>query len=152
MDVVVYKAGIPAMSEHALDTVSRLTAELRKMEQEPYTLDDLLHAEMYARTVTLPPGLWTGAKVQRGTILTIVGDALVYIGEDKPLSVSGVTVLAASAGRKQAFYTETGITIVMVAAFAGGTAAEAEAYLCAEPHLLPPRGEPGKRTITQTGE
>lgn len=152
MDVVVHKAGIPAMSAQALDAVSRLTTELLKMEQAPFKTRHTLHAGMYARTVTLAPGLWTGTHVTRGTILIIIGEALVYIGQDEPLPVSGVTVLPASAGRKQAFLAKTEVTLVMVATFKAGTVAEAEASLTDELDLLSPLDDASKHHIDQTGE
>lgn len=152
MDIAVYEAGIPAMSSHAVSTVRRLETAMRKFEQAPYVIKHTLHAGMYARTVTLAPGLWAGAQVKRGTILTIIGDALVYVGKAEPLQVRGVTVMPASAGRKQAFVAQTEITLVMVAACDAATVAEAEAYLCAETDLLPSLDDVSKHQIEQTGE
>jgi hypothetical protein len=127
---------IPAMSPTAIDLVRRMESVVREMPQAPFKLDHLLHAGMYARTVTLPPGYWGGALVQEATILIVVGRATIFTGEDEPLRVSGVTVLPAAAGRKQAFVAEDFITLIMIAAVDAKTAPEAEAKLCAEPHIL----------------
>lgn len=135
-DLVEVRPSIPAMSPQALDIVRRMEAVVRTMPQEPFKLDHLLHAGMYARTVTLPPGYWGGALTLTASIVIVVGDALVYTGEDEPLQVSGVTVLPASAGRKQAFSTNDYVTIIMVAATDAKDVPEATAQLCAEPEIL----------------
>lgn len=127
---------IPAMSATAIDLVRRMESVVRDLPQAPFKLDHLLHAGMYARTVTLPPGYWGGALVKEATILVVIGAATIYTGEDEPLRVSGVTVLPASAGRKQAFVTEDHVTLIMIAAVDAKTVSEAELALCAEPHIL----------------
>jgi hypothetical protein len=146
---VTFQDGIPTMSQHALDLVSALTTKMLTMEQTPYRIYHTLHGGVYTRTVTLPPGLWTGALVKRPTTLTIIGEALVYVGNKDPLNVSGVVVIPASAGRKQAFVAKTEITIIMTAACEAKTVAEAEAFLCGETHLLPSLDG---AIIEQTGE
>ena len=148
----IYAPGIAPMSERALDNVSRLTTEMLKQEQLPYHVWHTLNGGVYTRMVKLPGGLWTGAMVQRASTLTVIGDALIYIGEDAPIEVTGVTVIPAGAGRRQAFLAKGPITLVMTAACDAATVEEAEAYLCAETHLLPPLSEDGKHTITISGE
>lgn len=153
MDIAVYEAGVPAMSSQAVDTVRRMETLARKMEQISFVTRHTLHAGMYARTVTIPAGaLITGAQVKRGTILIVCGDALIYVGADAPLQVRGYTVLPASAGRKQAFLTQSEVTITMVAPCDATTIAEAEASLTDETDLLPSLDDASKHQIEQTGE
>lgn len=130
------RPSIPPLSPVALDLVRKMESLVREMPQAPFKLDHLLHAGMYARTVTLPPGLWTGALVKEDTILIVIGDATLYVGEDEPLRISGVTVLPASAGRKAAFVAEGHVTMIMLAVCAARTVPEAEALLTDEAHIL----------------
>lgn len=136
MGAVATRPAIPPMSPAALDLVRRMESVVRALPQAPFKLDHLFHGGVYTRTVTLPPGYWGGAEVAKETTLVIVGDAVIYTGEDEPLSVRGVTVLPAAAGRKQAFVCDSHITLIMFAACHAKTASEAEAILCAEPHIL----------------
>src|SRR5688572_3519931 len=94
---------IPAMSPAALDIVRRMEAVVRELPQEPFKLDHWLHHGVYTRMVTLPPGYWGGALVKEPTTFIVIAAALIYTGDDEPAPVSGVTVLPAAAGRKQAF-------------------------------------------------
>lgn len=136
MSELAVRPAIPAMSEQALDLVRRMEAVVRDLPQAPFKLDHLLHGGMYARTVTLPPGYWSGALVIKSTILIVIGEATIYIGEEEPLRVSGVTVLPASAMRKQAFTVDRHVTLIAIAATGAGTVAEAEAQITAEPDSL----------------
>lgn len=127
---------IPPMSQRAIAIVRSMEAVVRDMPQEPFKLDDFLHAGMYLRMVTLPAGYWGGAEVKADTILIVIGDATIFTGGDEPLIVRGVTTIRAAAGRKQAFFTKQTITLIMVAATDAGTTDEAVKLLCAEPEIL----------------
>lgn len=133
----VARPHIPAMSQEAVDKVRRLEGIARRFKQLPVEIQDLLHAGMYARTAIVPAGaLVTGAQLNQGTILVVVGDGSIYVGAEEPLRVTGVTVLPASAGRKSAFLAETDLTIIAIAACSAETVAEAEALLTDETDLL----------------
>lgn len=135
-NMTVRKAVIPTMSPEALAIVRRMEDVVRQMPQEPFKLDEFLHGGVYTRMVTLPPGYWGGAEVAGETTLIIIGAATIFTGEDEGLPVSGVTVLPAAAGRKQAFVTKDYVTLVMVAATDAATTEDAVLALCAEPEIL----------------
>lgn len=139
MDLVAQprELAIRPMSAHAVETVRSMETMLRELDQTPpFVTEPLLHGGMYARTVRLPPGLWTGAQVKRETVFIIQGDALIYAGEDEPLRVTGYTVLRGSAGRKQAVLALTEIVVTAVAVCDAASEAEAEAYMTDEPEVL----------------
>lgn len=130
-------ASVPTMSVGSVETVRRMETMLRKIDQTPpFVTEGDLHAGMYARTVRLPPGLWTGAQVKHATFFIIQGDALIYTGEDEPIRVTGYTVLRGSAGRKQAVLALTDIVVTAIAVCDAVTEAEAEAYMTDEPEVL----------------
>ena len=72
-------------------------------EQVPITTHHLIHAGMYARSITIPAGVaLTGALIKIATILVVSGDVTVATGEDS-VRLVGTHVIPASAHRKQAF-------------------------------------------------
>lgn len=154
MDIVAQPQGelaIRPMSAHAIETVRSMETMLRELNQTPpFDTEHMLHEGMYARTVRLPPGLWTGAQVNRGTIFIIQGDAIIYTGEDEPLSVTGYTVLRGSPGRKQAVLALTDITVTAVAVCDAATEAEAELDMTDEPAVLVHRAD--KQLLESAGE
>ncbi|WP_249359260.1 hypothetical protein [Cupriavidus sp. 2SB] len=105
---------IPPMSAEDVERVRRLENQVLARPQVSLRTDHVLHAGMYARTVCLPPDtLLTGALIKIATTLVISGDVLVFTGGETRRLV-GYHVLAATAGRKQAFIAcaETHITMI----------------------------------------
>jgi len=91
------------MSRRAIARVRAFEARSLEREQVPITTHHLIHAGMYARTITIPAGVaLTGALIRLATTLIVSGDVIVTIGEHVR-RLTGYHVLPASAGRKQAF-------------------------------------------------
>jgi hypothetical protein len=119
---------IPAMNDAAVERVRAMERIARKLPQTPITTYHLIHAGMYARTITIPAGVvLTGALIKRATILILSGDATVTIGAGV-VRVTGYHVLAASAQRKQAFlaHADTNLTMLFPTAAQDVRAAEEE--------------------------
>src|SRR6185503_4477287 len=94
-------------------------------EQVPIHTDHLIHAGMYVRTITLPPGtVLMGALVKIPTIVTTVGEAKVFVGEW--IDVHGYSVLPARAHRKQIFVAVSALIVSMTFPTAARTVEEAE--------------------------
>lgn len=116
---------LPAMSDMAIGRVRALEAENLKLPQTPITTCHLIHAGLYARTITIPADtLLTGALIKIPTVLIFSGDATVTIGDDIQ-RLTGYHVIPASAGRKQAYLAHQDTTLTMLFA----TLAE-DIYLC----------------------
>ena len=141
LDIAVRPA-IPAMDTRSVDVVRRLeAASLAEMPQVEIRIDHVLHAGMYARTAFLPAGaMITGVEIRVETLLIVHGDAIVWIGaDDGSRRLSGFNVLAASAGRKQAFVAETDTHLTMIFPTSAKTVEQAEAEFTAEAHMLQSR-------------
>ncbi len=146
---------LPAMSEASIAKVRKLTGlSLAKLPQYAFVTEHRLHAGIYARTVTIPAqGLVTGVLVKIPTILVLCGDLIVYMGEgEEPMHVTGQKVLLGSAGRKQAFLSETEFTMTMCFATKAKTIAEAEAEFTDEIELLWPLSDTERHDVIVTGE
>jgi hypothetical protein len=105
---------LPAMTDEAVNNVRALEAISRQFEQKPIATYHLIHAGLYARTITIPAGtLLTGALIKRATILILSGDATVSTGADS-LRLAGYHVLPASAHRKQVFLAHTDTQLTML--------------------------------------
>lgn len=117
---------IPAMSPRAIDNVRRLEEVALTCPQVAIPTDHVLHAGLYARTITIPAGVvLTGALIKIATLLIVQGDAVVYV-EGGPVELRGYNVLAAAAGRKQAFIAETDVNLTMIFPTQAKTVEEAE--------------------------
>jgi hypothetical protein len=147
---------IPAMNAASIAKVRHLTdLSLRHLPQIPFVTEHRLHAGIYTRTVTIPappPGgkgtVCTGVLVKIPTQLIICGDVVVYMGEGaEPVRVSGQRVLLGSAGRKQAFLSDSEYTMTMCFATDAKTVAEAEAQFTDEIDLLCPLSETERHDI-----
>ncbi|MDE2099128.1 MAG: hypothetical protein KGL39_17875 [Patescibacteria group bacterium] len=149
-NVAVAQHCLPSASSEAIAKVSKLVEITAKMPQTEIETFHLLHAGMYARTITIPKGvLLTGALIKIATILIISGDVVVYI-DDKPRRLSGYQVIAGSARRKQAFYAIEDTSMTMLFKTDAKTIKEAEEQFTDEAHLLFSRHS--KNNITITGE
>jgi hypothetical protein len=94
---------IPPTSVGAVAKVRQLESMAGDMPQVPIATEHTFHAGIYARTIMIPAGVMlTGALIKIATVLIVSGNAIVYM-DGEPSEVAGYVVLAASAGRKQAF-------------------------------------------------
>lgn len=116
------------MPDWAVDRIRNLEALCLEREQTPIVTHHLIHAGMYARTITIPAGIvLTGALIKRATILILNGDATMATGEDN-VRLTGYHVLSAGAHRKQAFlaHADTQLTMLFPTAARDILTAEAE--------------------------
>lgn len=145
-----FKAVIPASSNEALAKIRALERLNLQLPQTPITTHHLIHAGMYARTITIPAGVvLTGALIKRATILIVNGEATVATGEDSKRLV-GYHVLAASAHRKQAFLAHTDTQLTMLFPTNAKDVSTAEAEFTDEADLLFSRH--GENVTNITGE
>jgi hypothetical protein len=94
---------IGSMSIAAIDKVRALEEITREMPQEDIVTWHVLHGGVYSRTIEIKADVMlTGALVKVPTTLTVNGDIVVFVGDDR-VRLTGYQVLPASAGRKQAF-------------------------------------------------
>lgn len=143
---------IRAMSSRAIAKVRELEERILEQPQTPILTDHVIHGGMYARTVFLPVGIFTGVVVKAPTILILHGDVLVHLGTDAPLELNGYQVLAASAGRKQGFVAMTDTYLTMMLHTDAKTVEEAERAFTDEVDLLASHRDVDVNTITITGE
>lgn len=114
------------MSRAAIDRVMKLESFNAANPQVDIVTHHVLHAGMYARTITLPASvLLTGALIKIPTLLIINGDVVVYM-DGEAIDLSGYNVFAASAHRMQAFYAKTSTDITMIFPTTAFTVEEAE--------------------------
>lgn len=128
-----------ALASTSPKIVEKLTAAqnlMLKMEQVSIHTDHVLHAGMYARTITMPPATpLVGALIKIPTLVITVGDGHVYVdGTWQP--VRGYRVLPACKGRKQAFYSTGPLIITMIFRTSARTVEEAEREFTPEHELL----------------
>lgn len=150
-ELVVAQRRIPVMNAAAVDKVREIEGKVRALDlpQVPLETYHVLHGGLYARTICIPAGvLLTGALVKVATVLIVVGTTLVYIGEDEPLRLEGYNVLPASAGRKQAFLTETAVEMTAIFPTRARSIEEAEREFTDEVELLGSRRDINRFTIT----
>lgn len=152
-DLPTIGAKVPAMTGEAVENVRALQASLSHLPQVAITTQHVLHGGVYARTVTLQPGvLIVGVLVKVPTTLVINGDVSVYLGE-QTVRLSGYSVIPASAHRKQAFYAHAGTTLTMILQAPGATTIEsAEDIFTDEGGALVSRHPDAINEITITGE
>lgn len=87
--------------------------EVLSRPQADILTEHVLHAGMYARTMTLPPnGVMVGALIKIPTMVIVSGSCYVYT-EEGPLHLEGYHVIPASANRKQVFMAQEETSITM---------------------------------------
>lgn len=144
---------IQPMTEDAIARVSKLEQKILGLPQVQIYTHHVLHAGMYARTITIPAGVvLTGALIKRPSLLVVSGDVLVSRGDDDGLRITGTAVLPASAGRKQAFVTYAETTVTMSFPTSAKTVEEAEAEFTDDTDMLMSRKDPELNSIIITGE
>lgn len=110
----------------------------------------LIHAGMYARTITMPAGtVLTSALIKIPTVMIVSGDVTVTTG-DGELRITGYQVVAANAGRKQVFVAHADTDITMIFPTSPKGIAEIEREFTDESELLFSRN--GINIIHNTGE
>ena len=128
--------GIPAMSNEAIEYVRRIEAVILEHPQVPLETKHVIHGGMYARTITMPPGMvLTSALIKLSTIVIISGHATFSFEEDS-IEFEGYHVVTASAGRKQAVIAHSETDITMIFPTTVQTVAEAEAQFTDESEAL----------------
>ncbi|MDR0439472.1 MAG: hypothetical protein LBI59_00590 [Candidatus Accumulibacter sp.] len=140
----------PAMSDASVDKVRRLETWLLDLPQVDIPTRHVIHAGMYARTITIPAGtVITGALIKVPTMLVVFGDCTVFVGESS-LRLTGHHVVPASAGRKQVFVAFEDTTLTMIFPTQAKTVEEAEAEFTDEFARLLSRHD--KNEVVITGE
>lgn len=141
---------LPSMTLAAIDKVRVFERINGSQPQVPIITHHLLHAGMYARSITIPAGVaLTGALIKRATVLIVNGEVVVATG-DGNLHLVGYHVLPASAHRKQAFVAHTDTQLTMLFPTSAKTVEEAEAEFTDEADLLFSRS--GENVVNITGE
>ena len=145
-------ASFPAMRSSDLDAVRRLENEMLALDQVEIPTHHAIHAGMYARTIRIPAGVQlTGALIKRATLLIFNGRATVYVGGGC-VELAGYHVIAASAGRKQAFLAHEDCDLTMIFPTEATTVAQAEAEFTDELEMLMSRRDSAHDTAIITGE
>ena len=117
---------LPTMNNDDVLKVTLLAEEARKIPQVKIDISHSLHAGVYARTAKVPGGVMiTGVLIKIPTLLIVVGDCLVYIGE-RAYPLVGHHVLEAEAHRKQVFVANKDTSITMMFSTKAKTINEAE--------------------------
>lgn len=151
-DLALADGRIPAMSHRAIEQTRDLEKALRALPQEVLTTHHVLHGGVYARTIKIRAGVaLVGVRITVPTTLIFDGDAYVNAGEGMQ-RISGHHVLAASAGRRQAFRALNDTFLTMVLATSAKTIAEAEEQFTDEVHLLASRSDAAINRYVITGE
>lgn len=151
-NLVVTDHRVPAMTSAAIAKVQKLQDEILKLPQIVLDTDHVIHGGMYARTITMPKGIvLAGALIKVPTTLIVNGSCRVFLGDDA-VDLHGYHVLAASAGRKQAFVAFEETQLTMIFATDAKTVTEAEEQFTDEADLLMSRLDDAVNTINITGE
>lgn len=117
---------VPASTRAAVSKVQALEAHVARLPQIGLTTRHVIHAGVYARTITIPAGVvLTGALIKRATLLIVSGVVQVFTGEESVL-IEGYHVIPASAGRKTAYFALEDTDLTMVFPTNARTVQEAE--------------------------
>lgn len=143
---------IPAMANDELLMVELAQNECLELVQTPIHTEHLIHAGMYARTITMPPKtVLVGTLIKIPTTVIMVGTARVWIGKEW-VRVEGYAVLPASAHRKQMFISESAFIITMIFPTDARSIEAAEAKFTSEVDLLLSRRQPELNMVRITEE
>lgn len=117
---------IPATVDGCLEATRKVEAILQSLPQVELDTFNSLHAGVYSRTVRMPAGVMlTGALIKIPTILTIVGDLTLTVG-DHTEDVKGFRLFECAPGRKQIMYAKADSYVTMSFATDAKTVEEAE--------------------------
>lgn len=149
-DLIATHYGIEPMSPARIDEVREFEARLAELPQACIDTHHVIHGGMYARTIRIPAGVaLTGAEIKLATMLIVSGHVRVTI-DDGTRDLAGYHVLAAAAGRKQAFLALADTDLTMIFPTQSRTVEECEAEFTDEADRLMSRT--GHNTIVITGD
>jgi len=139
----------PQQTPAGLALVRRVEHALLEQDQASMETFHVLHSGVYSRTICLTAGaIMTGALIKIPTTLVISGNASVLVGDCEEIKISGYHVIAAPAGRKQAFIAHTDTWITMTFCTKAKTIEEVETEFTDEADLLLSRYNVNHITIT----
>lgn len=148
----IVERNIATMSIEEINKVRSLENQLIDMPQTKIATHHILHAGMYARTITVPAGvILTGSLMKIPTLLIIQGEFLLFAG-DKTIKLTGYNTFTGGANRKQAGVAVTDTHVTMIFVTDAKTIAEAEEEFTDETNLLFSRYPDAENHITITGE
>jgi hypothetical protein len=126
MSALVSRTAIPPTSPAVIDRVRKIEETLLELPRIKMRTQHVIHAGLYARTITIPAGAAiTGALIKRATLLIVSGLVSMTVDDGAAL-LRGYHVLPASAGRKQAFFAHEDTTLTMLFATRAQSIEEAE--------------------------
>jgi hypothetical protein len=141
---IALRQQLPPMPARTVDQVRLFENVTRQCPQINVQTEHTLHAGMYARTIRVPAGMvLTGVLIKIPTTVIVHGICRVFTG-DRFLNLAGYHVIAASAGRKQIFITQTDTAITMIFPSTAQTVEQAESEFTDEAHLLMSRDHAGE--------
>lgn len=142
---------LPATTAAGVALVERMNEVVKAAPQVPIATHHVLHAGVYSRTICIPAGVvLVGALIKIPTTLVVCGRASVLLGDSEEVVVTGYQVLAASAGRKQAYIAHEATHVTMSFRTQAATVEEAEREFTDEAEALMSRT--GENTVVITGE
>lgn len=142
---------LPPTAPDVLEKLFKVQEKLLDIEHVPIKTDHVIHAGMYSRTITVPPGvLLIGALIKLATVVITVGSAWVLVGQDWA-EVDGYQVLPGSANRKQMVVSRGPLIVTMIFPTSAKTVEEAEAEFTDETDLLLSRKQ-DLNSVIITGE
>lgn len=151
-NIVLSERRVPAMSGTAIAKVRELQTAVDAMPQISIETDHVIHGGMYARTITIEPGtILAGALIKVPTTLIVNGSCRVFLGNES-VDLHGYHVLAASAGRKQAFVAFEKTQLTMIFATEANSVDAAEDQFTEEAGQLMSRRDDAVNTVIITGE
>ena len=152
MNNLAVSNAIPPMSAESINKVRQLEDCILKCPQADIPVEHVIHAGVYARTITIPAGIvLTGALIKIPTLLVVSGRSRVFLG-DGTIEITGQHVIPASAGRKQAFYAIENTSITMIFHTQAKTVQEAEKEFTDEYERLTSNKSETTNIINITGE
>ena len=132
---------LPATTPEALQKILAAETKIRAVEECRWTIENVLHGGVYARTARIAPNtVIVGVMIRVPTVLVIHGDCFVYAG-DRWHHLEGYQVIPAAAGRKQIFATVSETELTMIFPTTAKTVAEAEEEFTEEAEKLHSRRE-----------
>lgn len=144
-------AALPPSTPAGLALVQRIGQMIAAAPQIDIATHHVLHAGIYSRTIRIPAGgVLEGALVKIPTTLVIHGHATVLMGDGEEAVVHGYVVLAASAGRKQAFIAHADTHITMSFRTQARSVQEAEREFTDQADALMSRA--GQNIVVITGD
>lgn len=151
-DQAIAKAGgvLPATTARGAEVVRAIERRVLNVAQVEVTTYHVIHAGVYSRTICMPKGtVLTSALIKVPTTLTIAGECSVLIGDGEEARIKGYHVLAAAAGRIQAYIAHEDTWITMSFKTSARTVAEAEAEFTDEADRLLSRQGRNETIITE---